>query len=369
MCVTSTAFARSNLILSASRLASGAMLALALLLPATARSATFVDPLDLQAATVQKVEKKPLRDITITGKRLVAVGDNGLIILSDTQGATWQQAQVPVSIDLNAVHFSDEQRGWVVGHGAAILHTEDGGRTWVSQLDGRQLEKVMVDYFKENSGLQADQAESYLSAILSMTRPGPGQFFMGVWFDKAGANGFAVGPFGLIIGTRNGGKSWQPWNTRIDNNDLLHLTSISEVGGRLYISGERGHVWRLDPETQRFSVQQTGYEGTLFGVTGTGSALLAYGLRGHVFRSTDEGRHWSSVKNDFRTGVIAGAAMAGNEMVLVSQSAQVAMSRDQGTTFIALDVPRPSLFTGVVGMTGGQLALVGLDGVITLNFK
>lgn len=365
-----TTFARSNVTLAGFKQVTGAMLAVALSLsPITVMANSFVDPLDQPAEATLQVAKKPLRDIVNTGKQLVAVGDSGLIILSDDQGSTWSQVQVPVSVDLNAVYFSDDLQGWVVGHGAAILHSGDGGKTWSKQLDGRQLEAVFNDYFKGASGLEPKQAEKYLSAISAMTRPGPDQFFMGVWFDKTGTNGFAVGPFGLIVGTRDAGKTWQPWNTRIDNDGLLHLTAIEEVAGRLYITGERGHVWSLDVSTNRFSVAETGYEGTLFGITGTREALLAFGLRGHVFRSTDEGHNWTSVKTDFNTGVVAGTALVGRELVLVSQSAQVALSLDQGATFTPLDIPRPTLFTGVVGLSSNQLALVGLNGVTTMNLK
>ncbi|SEN43098.1 Uncharacterized protein SAMN04487857_11674 [Pseudomonas sp. ok272] len=366
-----SAFARSAVTSTDRKLIPGALLALVLALSSVAVTANgFVDPLDQPARSVLQAAHKPLRDIVNTGKRLIAVGDNGLIIFSDDQAATWRQAQVPVSVDFNAVYFSDAQHGWAVGHGAAILHSSDGGETWTKQLDGRQLEAMVVDYFKGGqSGLEPARADSYLSAILAMSRPGPGQFFMGVWFDASGRNGYAVGPFGLIVGSHDGGKTWQPCNTRIDNDDLLHLTAIDEVGGRLFITGERGHVWVLEPGTGRFSARQTGYEGTLFGLTGDQGALLAYGLRGHVFRSTDQGQHWASVTNDFNNLVVAGAALSGQKMVLVSQSAQVAMSRDQGATFTPLDIQPPSLLSGVVGMSGDQLALVGLNGVTTLNFK
>jgi len=365
-----TAFARPKFTGTGVSLASAAMLVMAMsLAPVCAGAQGFVDPLDLPAGAQRQVASKPLRGIVHAGKRLVAVGDNGLIILSDDEGVTWRQAQVPVSVDLNAVHFSDADQGWAVGHGAVILHTRDGGQTWTKQLDGRQLEALEVDYFKGKSGLEPERAESYLSAILSMTRPGPGQFFMGVWFDQAGRTGLAVGPFGLIVGSRDGGKTWHPWNTHIDNNDLLHLTAVSEVDGRLFISGERGHVWMLDPATEHFTARETGYEGTLFGVTGDKGAVLAYGLRGHVFRSTDEGRNWSSVSTEFNTGVVAGAALAGGKVVLVSQSAQVALSRNEGGSFTPLDIRDPSLFSGVIGLSAERLALVGLNGVTTMTLN
>lgn len=332
--------------------------------------AAFVDPLDQPAASMASIDRQPLRDIVNTGQRLVAVGDNGLVILSDDQGASWRQASVPVSVDLNAVHFSTASEGWAVGHGAVILHSGDGGETWTKQLDGRGLERLTIDYFEgSRSGLSPERAKSYLSAILDMTRPGPGQFFMGVWFDAEGKQGYAVGPFGLILGSADGGRSWQPWNTHIDNNDLLHLTAIREVGGRLFLSGERGRVWRLEPAGQRFKAHETGYEGTLFGLTGDRRVLLAYGLRGNVLRSTDAGVSWTAVANEFGAGVTDGAMLDGQRVVLVSQAAQVGLSEDHGRSFKPVAISHPTLFTAVVGLSESRLAVVGLAGVTTLSAR
>lgn len=365
------ATARSRISSPGRRLISGLMLSATLAVsgPVHADEA-FIDPLDLPAATMTAVETKPLRAIANTGKQLVAVGENGLIVTSSDQGASWSQASVPVSIDFNAVHFSNDQQGWAVGHGASIVHTQDGGKTWTKQLDGRDLEKVITDYYRSGaSGLSDDRAEVYLNAILDMTRPGPGQFFMGVWFDREGQTGYAVGPFGLFMGSQDGGRSWQPLNTQIANDDLLHLTAIAEVSGQLVITGERGHVWIRDNSSKFFNAQQTGYNGTLFGVTGQAGVILTYGLRGHVFRSTDAGLSWASVKNHFNTGVVAGAALPNGSMVLISQSAQVAATDAQGTQLTPLPISKPSLFTGVVGITDSQFALVGLNGVTTQSSR
>lgn len=334
--------------------------------PAAVSANSFVDPLDLPVAGVHQADHKPMRDIAKAGKRLVAAGDNGVIIFSDDQGATWAQAKVPVSVDLNAVYFADDQRGWAVGHGAVILRSLDAGTTWTKQLDGRGLEAIVVDYFKSKSGLDEQSAENYLTAILNMTRPGPGQFFMGVWFDTRG-NGFAVGPFGLIMASHDSGETWQPWNTQIDNNDLFHLTSIRGVDGALFITGERGRVWRQDPLTQSFVASETGYQGTLFGLAGDKGSLLAYGLKGHVFRSVDGAQTWTAVSSDFKGSVTAGAALEGRGFVLVSQSAQAAISHNGGATFTPLEVKQPTLFTGVVGLSAERLALVGLNGVTIME--
>jgi len=338
-----------------------------LAMPALAEG--FVDPLDLPAGLVLQLEQQPLRDIVQADDRLITVGDAGLIIYSDDLGSSWLQAEVPVSADINSVHFSGPKLGWAVGHGASILHSSDGGETWHKQLDGRVLEQMYIDYFEQETELEKERAADYLDAILYMTRPGPGQFFMDVWFDEQGLNGYAVGPFGLMLGSRDGGHSWQPWNTRIDNNDLLHLTSIREANGGLFISGERGHVWRLDSNTQRFVAGDVGYEGTLFGLVGGDGLLLAHGLRGNIFRSADDGLSWAAVDSDFSASITGGAALGERNFVLISQSAQVAVSHDGGASFSQLDIARPTLFTGVLGVASDQLLLVGLNGVTLVSTK
>ncbi|MFU0418243.1 WD40/YVTN/BNR-like repeat-containing protein, partial [Acinetobacter baumannii] len=75
-----------------------------------------------------------LLDATRAGKRVVAVGEHGIVLLSDDEGKTYRQARtVPVSATLSAVSFADEKHGWAVGQWGVILATSDGGETWVKQ--------------------------------------------------------------------------------------------------------------------------------------------------------------------------------------------------------------------------------------------
>ena len=60
------------------------------------------------------------------------------ILLTEDGGATldsvWPGGAVPLSI-----FFIDEKLGWTAGDFQTILHTEDGGRTWVKQHDDGQI--------------------------------------------------------------------------------------------------------------------------------------------------------------------------------------------------------------------------------------
>ncbi|MCA1733570.1 MAG: hypothetical protein LC732_08200, partial [Acidobacteria bacterium] len=57
-------------------------------------------------------------DATRAGDAIVAVGERGLILISEDRGQTWTQVRVPTRATLTGVWFHDRQRGWAVGHDA-----------------------------------------------------------------------------------------------------------------------------------------------------------------------------------------------------------------------------------------------------------
>src|SRR5262249_19097658 len=150
------------------------------------------------------------------GERVVAVGQRGHVMYSDDAGASWKQANVPVSSDLVAVTFPTPTHGWAVGHDGVILHSADAGATWTRQLKGQS----------------------------------PDNPFLDVWFSDE-KTGFVVGAFNLILQTTDGGASWQPWLDRTDNPKTLHLYAIREAAGQVYVAGEQGLLMRLDAAAGR----------------------------------------------------------------------------------------------------------------------
>src|SRR5450755_3323347 len=87
----------------------------------------WADKPGLSATTMQRLL---LEDAERVGKRVVAVGDRGYIVVSDDQGKSWRRAKAPAAPLLTAVDFLDGQLGIAVGHDAVILTTGDGGETW-----------------------------------------------------------------------------------------------------------------------------------------------------------------------------------------------------------------------------------------------
>ncbi|MEX5503709.1 YCF48-related protein, partial [Pseudomonas putida] len=98
-----------------------------------------VDVLAQPALRGPQALRAVLQDVARAGTRLVSVGERGVVLLSDDNGASWRQAKaVPVSVTLTAVQFVDARNGWTVGHAGVVLHSEDGGEHWTLQLDGKR---------------------------------------------------------------------------------------------------------------------------------------------------------------------------------------------------------------------------------------
>jgi photosystem II stability/assembly factor-like uncharacterized protein len=325
-----------------------------------AAGAAPVDPLQLPAAASPLAAHSPLFAIARAGTRLVAVGQRGHILSSDNNGAHWQQAEVPVSTDLVAVHFPSAQKGWAVGHDGVILHSADGGRRWARQLDGRQAAALLVDAYAK--GERSAEIDAALAEARRMLAEGPDLPFLDVWFTDE-RNGYAVGAFNLIFVTSDGGIHWRPACDLADNPKSHHLYGIRALADQIYIVGELGLALRRDPTSRRFRALPTPYPGTYFGLLATPDLLLAYGLRGNAWRSRDAGKSWQQVSTGVLSGLTGAALLDDGRIALVSQGGQVLVSRDKGASFQPVTGIKPQPIFGVSAAGANALALVGARGV------
>lgn len=340
------------------RIVVGALLTMGAALPA---SAAVKDPLDVPALPSARADRSLLLGLANAGpQRLVAVGPRGHVLVSDDQGKQWKQGKVPVSTDLVAVHFPTAELGWAVGHGGVVLHSADGGRNWVRQLDGKQAAALAVAYYEKrlpstDAALLRSLDEAKRYAQEGAIRP-----FLDVWFDNAQV-GYVVGTFNMILRTTDGGKSWEPWSDRVDNERALHLHAVRAYGGTLYLAGEQGLLLKLDPAQGRFVALDSGYQGTFFGLAGNQNYVVAYGLRGNAVRSTDQGRTWSRVATQVDASITSGTVLADGRLVLGTAGGHLLVSGNGGDTFTALG-NRFSLPLFGLAPAGAGLAIVGPTG-------
>ena len=124
-----------------------------------------------------------------------AFGEFGSVYTSPSPGDGWIKLNPPTRNLLLGGTFIDDYRGWLVGAGATILQTSDGGETWhVSKLTNAL-------------GVRFN-ATSFIGNRL----------------------GWAVGSRGAIFRTLNGGRTWEAQKSGV-TADLFDVKFLDEFEG------------------------------------------------------------------------------------------------------------------------------------------
>lgn len=316
------------------------------------------------ALPVRQPERQFLLAAAQVGHRLVAVGERGLVLLSEDLGESWRQAaRVPVSVTLTAVSFVNDRQGWAVGHGGTILATSDGGEHWFVQADGVSLAKAALS---EAQGLGAGEpggaADRALRSAQALLTDGPDKPLLDVHFENAD-RGWVVGAYNLFFETRDGGKTWLSARRLIDNPKEMHLYAIRSAGEQVYLLGEQGQMHRSDDGGRSFKALQSPYAGSWFTLaTGVDGSLLAGGLRGHLFRSTDRGESWQQVPGVPPISLVSAAPLGAKGMLAANQAGQVFLVGAGGHLSL-LHKSTVSALTGVLPLADGGLLVTGASGV------
>lgn len=259
------------------------------------------------------------------GPRVVAVGANGYVLLSDDGGASYRQAQkVPVDFTLTGVWFTDARNGWAVGHGGSIIHSSDGGETW-------QLQR---------------------------SEPQPDQPLYSVYFSNA-EHGWAAGLWSLLLRTSDGGKSWSQVKLPVaEGQKRADLNLLKIFAGRhndLYIAAEQGTLFRSTDNGDTWQIIKTGSNASLWSGTVTAAdTIVVGGLGGKLLRSTDAGANWQ-VLNSPTTGSITGMQASGNLLSAVSLEGSALQSSDDGATWRVVSSARLPLTSMLINDAGKLL--------------
>jgi photosystem II stability/assembly factor-like uncharacterized protein len=298
------------------------------------------DPVDGQlglqheaAEHVDGATQEMMLSAVLAGKRIVAVGNRGVVLLSDDDGTTFRQARtVPVSTTLTGVSFADPNVGWAVGHWGTILKTADGGETW-----SLQRSDVSVD-----------------------------QPLLSVYF-KSAEEGWAVGLWSLMLHTTDGGATWSivslppPQGAKRADRNLYDI--FPDTRGNLFIACEQGRVMRSTDGGQTWSYLETGYTGSFW--TGTVLAdgtVIVGGLRGSVYRSQDGGNTWTTAKSTSKSSVTQLQQLPDGVITAVALDGVTLTSRDDGLSFTAVQRKDRVALTAEVKAPNGDTVVFSAGG-------
>lgn len=326
------------------------------------------DLLDLPALESRRAQQSLQLAVGRAGERLVAVGERGIVQLSDDGGHTWRQAKhVPVSVALTDVHFVSASHVWAVGHSGVVLHSADGGETWLRQLDGNQAAQIILKDARQRVASGGAGADNAVRSAEYLVKDGPDKPFLDVTFQSEN-HGYVVGAYGLALETRDGGKSWQSLVSNIPNPRGKHLYQVQIKDQQLLICGEQGALFRSMDGGSSFVEMTTPYSGTFFGALNLdGQGLLAFGLRGNAWRSLDDGASWQKAEVGQPVTLSAGLRLHDGSVLLADESGRLLRSTDNAQSFTTLPVQPGTGITGIVESADGALILSSAHGMARIE--
>lgn len=281
-------------------------------------------------ATELRTDRLLINDMAVDGHRVVAVGEQGIILTSDDLGESWQQAAIDQrrGSALTGVAVLAAERLVAVGHDGWILRSEDGGRHWQEMRIDNELAEPLL----------------------------------GVWAGDAN-HVLAFGSYGKFFASSDGGRNWQARELPVDGYHLNGMDGAAD--GRLMLVGEQGTVLRSADGGQNWEALPAFYKGSLFGVVRlSAERWLAYGMRGHVFVSGDFGQNWTQVPLGHTAPLYGHARLPGETGVLVVGAGGVVTRFDgEGRLVDSLRLKSLGTLTSVAALDARVLVVGGEQGV------
>jgi photosystem II stability/assembly factor-like uncharacterized protein len=266
----------------------------------------------------------------------MCVGTFGTILHTTDGGVSWlAQAAVPgyEYASFRSVHMVDRQTATIVGDAGKILRSTDGGKTWTAQTSGTSYALIDVGFADGMHGIVVGGGQTY---------PNP--------------------PFGFALRTTNGGDGWiyQSLGT-----GALKGVSIVDAT-RALATGENGRIARTTDGGIVWTPQSSGTSSTLNDISMSDNLLgTAVGDGGLILRTTDGGTTWtrqiSGVTNQL-TGVSFANARTGT--VVGAYWATILHTTNGGATWALQDPGTQSALTAVVQVDETTATAVGAWGTI-----
>lgn len=337
--------------------------------------------------------KDTLRGISIlTRKSIIAVGDTGTIIRSNDGGKNWVYTPIPnFKSNLNDVIFPAPDFGIIVGDafapfgGPPIVFTSDSGITFSPWGGGNAaLTNININsvWMPEKDPTKAvlvgdqgliisttTQGQSFSKAITSVTVD-----ISDVWFFND-QNGFATGPNGTLLRTKDCGDTWSLITIPSPlNRDILTLIFPDSANG--YFGGSNGLLFGTNDQGSTFNQFQTAYFPSLTDITFLDDSFgIAVGRRGIFLRTENGGNDWippsafdfftlndlecvtTTTNEDPRTGIWAAGGDFGD-------STRIFFSDDKGLTWDPQVALSPDKLFSVTFRDSLNGTAVGLNGLI-----
>lgn len=168
-------------------------------------------------------------------------------------------------------------------------------------------------------------------------------------------HGFAVGAYSLLLETRDGGASWE-------GRFLAEETDIPDEAATAAPAGADPGDWTFSDEELQLEAEADPH---LNAIARTGSgALMIAGERGTVFRSRDRGETWERLSLPYEGSMFGVLSWQGDHVLVFGLRGNVFESPDLGDNWREVDTGTSSSLMGGHALPHGGAIIVGAEGVV-----
>jgi photosystem II stability/assembly factor-like uncharacterized protein len=306
-----------------------------------------------------------------------------LLVIPSFAVSMAEAKQKRLSDDLFSVTFVNEKQGWVCGRWGSVLHTEDGGATWVPQETGTDYSLSSIYFTDTKNGWAVGDEGTIIRTkdggkTWSKQKSPVAYFLMGVRFVSP-VKGFIVTERTHILSTNDGGNTWKVQFKDEDYilkaiafSDALNGWAVGEFG-YIYHTKDGGDTWEKQAGFSDLS-EDTGelVGGTyLFSVTAVDSKTVwAVGIEGFATKSSDGGKTWQQVDLKLPRNPLFSVVSDKTNRLVIAGKGMAVVSTDGGRNWKRANFKPPITYDWIYGIAqrgASGLVAVGREGCIYLN--
>lgn len=281
--------------------------------------------------------------------------------------------------DLNAVCFTDSDKGWVAGDHGFVAYTDDGGASWIEQHLG--VDHSINDIFftnkehgfalaggsifeSSNGGRSWREAYKFSPADFDGATP---ELYSLRFNGKK--RGWVVGSTSrndeivnsILAITRDGGETWQVLKAPT-TQELIHIDFVDEKRG--WIVGAGGAILHTEDAGETWVKQNSETEATLYHVDFRNEKRgWTVGEKGTILRTEDGGMTWQKITSPARGTLLSVQFINDEDGWIVGRGGVILRSGNRGETWIAQESgTKQNLYALYFGKKNGWA--VGTNGLI-----
>jgi photosystem II stability/assembly factor-like uncharacterized protein len=256
--------------------------------------------------------------VAFSPQEVEVFGNHGVIYGTANGGAglkDWEPRESGTKdLLLCQASFINREKGWVVGTRGSVIHTSDGGKTWINQESGTEKNLFSVSFVDDRNGWAVGE----FGTIIHTSNGGESWESQSKGVDKElnsvrfvdARNGWVVGEFGTILHTKDGGETWEQQICEaiqteedmfsFDWKPMPALYALScKDKDTAWIAGMDGIILKTSNGGSEWIKLESNCDVPLYSITVKGSRGWAVGSRGYYLLSLDGGETW-----EVRDGVI-----------------------------------------------------------------